>query len=476
LLGRFYFFILMKILKTILKVIGVLIIILAVALLWAIKKVDYTPYFQTEYYKSTKERLDSIGQNLQNARGQVHIGFGRKSITPNLLGKDNAADGEFVNLPLSGYGGRQGAPATGIHDSLFVKAVALKVQDKTMVLIGSDLLIMPPEVSAKTDSVVEARIGLTRENIFYSATHTHSSVGAWSEGTIGEMFSGPYNAEVVDWLVSQVSACILEAVDDLQPGQLGAGNFHARDFVRNRLVGEDGVVNDDFLILVANQTAGSKAVLGSFDAHATTLGDWNMETSADYPGYWQRKLEREGFDIAVFFAGSVGSHSYQSKGERFEKSRYLGEALADSVIKYTSAITLKDTVIINSLTLKIDYPEFQIRISDGFRLNPALAGRLFPEVGNVYLQSLRLDSLIWTTTPSDFSGETALIYKNAMHQKGFKAMVTSFNGAYTGYIIPCKYYHLNEYESRLMNWFGPGYNPYINYIIGQMIDKVSSAE
>jgi hypothetical protein len=55
-------------------------------------------------------------------------------------------------------------------------------------------------------------------------------------------------------------------------------------------------------------------------------------------------------------------------------------------------------------------------------------------------------------------------------------MVTSFNGAYTGYIIPCKYYHLNEYESRLMNWFGPAYNPYVNYMIGEMIEKVSSAE
>jgi neutral ceramidase len=110
------------------------------------------------------------------------------------------------------------------------------------------------------------------------------------------------------------------------------------------------------------------------------------------------------------------------------------------------------------------------------RLNPTLANKLFPEVGQVYLQTLRLDSLIWTTTPSDFSGETAIVYKNAMHKKGFRAMVTSFNGAYTGYIIPCKYYHLNAYESRMMNWFGPGYNPFINYMIGEMVETVSSAE
>jgi len=464
----------MKILKTILKVILVLVLIIAVFLLWAIKKVDYTPYFHTDYYKSTTQRLDSLGQHLENVRGQVKVGFGRRSITPKLNGNnDNYINGAFTQLPLSGYGGRNGAPATGIHDSLFVKAVAIKVQDKTIVLIGSDLLIMPPDVSALSDSLVAASIGLTRNNIFYSATHTHSSVGAWSAGTVGEMFSGTYNPVVVKWLARQVSSAIIVAVNDLQPGEIGAGNFHARDFVRNRLVGEDGTVNDDFLMIIASQNDGRKAILGSFDAHATTLGDWNMETSADYPGYWQRKLEKQGFDMAVFFAGSVGSHSYQSQGERFEKSRYIGEALADSVLKHSSEIVLKDTITLNSLTLKIDYPEFQVRISDGLRLNPTIASMLFPEVGHVFLQSIRLDNLVWTTTPSDFSGETALVYKNAMHQKGFRAMVTSFNGAYTGYIIPCRYYHLNEYESRLMNWFGPGYNPYINYMIGEMIKRVS---
>ena len=84
--------------------------------------------------------------------------------------------------------------------------------------------------------------------------------------------------------------------------------------------------------------------------------------------------------------------------------------------------------------------------------------------------------LIWSTTPSDVSGETAIDYKNAMGQKGFRAMVSSFNGAYTGYIIPCKYYHYNSYEPRMMNWFGPSYNPYINYMLGEMMEKVSSLE
>ena len=460
--------------KIFLKIILSLLVLITLILFWAIRKVDYTPYFETGYYQATKNRLDSLASQLSSVEGKVNIGMGKRSITPILHGeKNDPTTGAFSAIPLSGYGDRQGAPATGIHDSLFVKTIAIRVNEKTLVFVGSDLLIMPPDVSKLVDKLVEEQLGFGRENIFYSATHTHSSVGAWSEGIVGELFSGEYNLQVVEWLAQEVSGAIVDAVQDLSPGKMGFANFHAPDYVKNRLVGDDGQVDDDFMIIKTIQDTGQTAIIGSFNAHATTLGGGNLETSGDYPGYFQRRLETTGYDMAVFHAGSVGSHSFRSQGDGFERSRYIGEALADSVAKVASEIYLKDTISINSLTLKIDYPEFQIRVSDGLHLNTYLAGKFFPEIGEVYLQSVKLDSLIWSTTPSDFSGETTLVYKNAMHRKGYRALVTSFNGAYTGYIIPCKYYHLNEYESRLMNWLGPSYNPYINYLVGEMIEVVS---
>ena len=459
--------------KTFFKIILGVIIVVVIVLIWAVKSVDYTPYYETDYYSKTVARFDSLSENLIHEKGKVYVGFGKQSITPVLNAeKDDPIEGRFKEIPLAGYGGRKGAPATGIHDSLFVKAMAVQVHDKTMVFVGSDLLIMPPEVSENVDNYLADKLALSRENIFYSATHTHSSVGAWSAGTVGELFGGAYNPNVIEWLSDKVAITITDAINDLAPGKIGDGNFHAMDYVRNRLVGDDGSVNDDFMMLIAEQDHGKKVVIGSFDAHATTLGDWNLETSADYPGYWQRKLELADFDMAIYFAGSVGSHSYRSQGEQFEKSKYIGEALADSVLKYTQNISLKDTLEMSSLTLKIDYPEMQIRVSDGLRLNPMIAEKLFPDVGDIYLQTAKIDKLVWATSPCDFSGETALVYKNAMNKKGYRAMVTSFNGGYTGYIIPCKYYHLNEYESRLMNWFGPAYNPYVNYMIDKMMNRI----
>ena len=119
-------------------------------------------------------------------------------------------------------------------------------------------------------------------------------------------------------------------------------------------------------------------------------------------------------------------------------------------------------------------PEFHIRVSDGLRLNPLLGSKLFPAVGKVYLQTARIGNLIWNTAPCDFSGEMAITYKNAMQKEGYRTLVTSFNGAYVGYIIPGKYYHLDEYESRLMSWFGPNMGPYTDEMIRRMMQILVS--
>jgi len=465
----------LKNMRTFLKIFKALIVIIIILLFWALDRVDYTPYFNTNYYSKTKLRLDSISSLLSLAKGEVQVGFGKVSITPGLgAEEDDPGTGVFKEMPLAGFGSRKGKYAEGIHDSLFVKAVAIRVQEQLLVLVGSDMLIIPPPLSKGVGLLVSEKLGLSRSQIFFSATHTHSGLGAWSEGYVGKEFAGLYNPNVVQWLVQQFSKAIEDAVEDLKPGKIGSGSFEASDFISNRLVGEIGEKNSEFIFMAAKQNSGKRAILGSFDAHATTLGGWNMQISADYPGYWQRKLESEGVDIALFFAGSVGSHSPRSKGDKFEKPKYIGEALADSVLKYSKTVGLSDSIGLSWLSLKMALPEFHIRVSDGLRLNPVLGGKLFPDVGDVYLQAARIGGLIWATSPGDFSGESAITFKHAMNKYGYEALVTSFNGAYVGYIIPGKYYHLNEYESRLMSWFGPNMGPYNNEMMRRMMQKLTS--
>ena len=135
---------------------------------------------------------------------------------------------------------------------------------------------------------------------------------------------------------------------------------------------------------------------------------------------------------------------------------------------------MEDSIGLSCLSLKMNLPEFHIRVSDGLRLKPGIGAKLFPYVGDVYLQTARIGDLIWATTPCDFSGEMAMKYKYRMHKEGFRTLVSSFNGGYAGYIIPGKYYHMNSYESRLMSWYGPNMGPYTDELIRRMMQRMTS--
>ena len=72
-----------------------------------------------------------------------------------------------------------------------------------------------------------------------------------------------------------------------------------------------------------------------------------------------------------------------------------------------------------------------------------------------------MGNVILMGTPCDFSGELTEEIRSAARRQGFHAIVTSFNGHYIGYITADKYYDRSHYETRLMNWYGPGNGAYL---------------
>lgn len=460
-----------------LKIFLPLLLIIFLGLNLLIDQVDYQPYFQTDYYRESRDRLEELKKEAIVERGMLDAGFACLSITPSIaLSAEEIEMGRFLGLPLAGYGDREGAAVQGVHDSLFVSAIALRIGEQTRILMSADLLIIPPNIAEKTTALLEEKLGLGREHVFFAATHTHCAMGGWSDRYVGELFAGKLNQQLIDWLSERFAMAIAQAVEDIQPAQMGSASFQAGEMVYNRLIEEDGREDGEFLMLKIQQLNGKTAMLGSFDAHATTLPGSMMEFSADYPGFWRKKLEENGIDRAVFFAGSVGSHGPEGKGEGFDQARHIGLALADSVLKYMGEIEMKDSSSLASLTLEMGMPDFQVRVSEGMRLDSYASSQLFPTLGKVHVQALRIGNLIWATAPGDFSGELAIDLKNAMYRKGFHSVISSFNGGYTGYIIPAKYYHFDSYESRMMSWFGPGNGPYMNEMIRRCMEHLSEAQ
>ncbi len=449
---------------------GALLIILIV---WAIRPVDNRPYFLSGYYQNTRARLDSLINQSRLTTGPLEIGMAAISTTPALQAtRDLSADDFFPEVPLAGYGDRRGRPAQGVHDSLFMKAVAMRVGDQVAFLITWDGLIFPPEVAELALETLQADFPLQRAQVLFSATHTHCGIGGWGEGFLAEQFAGAYNAAIRRWLANQAARVLKKAYQDLTPAAVAGETFRAGEFVRNRLVGELGWVDDEFQLIVFRQIDGDYAVLGIFSAHATVLSEKVMVMSGDYPGYWQRALERRIPGMALFFAGGVGSHGPAGKGHGFERARHIGESLADSVLAYLGTLRFHDNTSLAYIGLPVDLPERHFRLSDGLRLNPKLASYVIP-YENTYLQAIRIDSLIWIGTPCDFSGELALDLRRFAREQGFDAVITSFNAGYVGYVIPGKYYHFNAYESRLMSFYGPYMGDYFDELIRRLIRGMS---
>ena len=455
---------------------GVILLCILLIFFVSTSSVRRTSYFQGDYYKKTEARIDSIKLAAFSEKDSLQAGFAKINITPGLMnGEDNLSEGKFIQVPLAGFGARKGKAATGVHDSIFIKAVAFSVNRQMVVLVGADLLIMPPNI---TDSVtaILAKAGIQRGQVFYSATHTHSSLGGWGHGFIGEQFSGKENRNLEKWLALQISKAVVSAIEDLRPARIGSGIFKAALYTRNRLIGEAGTKNDDFGFISVDQTGHRKAIIGSFSAHSTTMGSGNMEISADYPGYWERRMEQTSADLALFCGGSVGSQSPSGEGKGWDKPKMIGESLADSLVKYLPQVVLSDQVTFSAASLKIVLPPYHIRLTTKINLSTWLSKKLMPLPANVYLQALRIGNMVWITAPADFSGEYALQIKNRLAAKGFNANVSSFNGSYVGYIIPGRYFYLDEYESKLMGWFGPDMGEYTVDLIRQLTDIVTKAE
>lgn len=454
---------------------GLFLLSMILASCLSTSRIERTSYLRADYFRNTTARIDSIKSSGVKVTDSIQAGFARVSITPGLNNPvENYAEGKFVQVPLAGYGARKGKSATGIHDSIFVKAVALKADRQTLVLVSADLLIMPPNIIDEVSRVL-SKDGIRRDQLFFSATHSHSSIGGWAGGYVGKEFAGKENPGLQGWLVLQITKAVHAAIADLRPARIGSGYFNAENLTRNRVIGESGTKNDDFSFIVIEQMGYRKAIIGSFSAHATTMGSDNLEISADYPGYWERKIENTSADLALFFAGSMGSQSPVGKGDGFARTGFIGESLADSLNVHLKQVVLRDKLPFSAVSLKMQLPPYHFRLSAKISLSTFLSKKLMPFPENVYLQAIRVGNLLWITAPADFSGEYALQIRNSLASKGFDVMVTSFNGSYVGYIVPGRYFYLGQYESQLMGWFGPNMGEYTMDLIRRLSKIVTGA-
>ncbi len=429
--------------KRLLRIFVYLLLGVALLFLLLFKPTHEAPYRAQAYYQTTTARLDSVMHQHTSVTGDtLYTGWAARNITPDQPTK------------LMGYGWKGNFEQ--VRDSLWVRTLVFTQDTLSVALISYDLMLAPPAVAQGV------QVALIQRGIYpyFTATHTHHGFGEWQQGVAGRLITGGFNQAQVDRLIQRTVASVLEAHQRVQPTTLTYTQVDRTEQVSNRLL-RDGPVDSSLRLVYLHQQTGSTAIVGSFAAHATFLSSRSKHLSGDYPAAWVRQLEkRPDVDFALFAAGAVGSHSPVGKGVIENPEAYARQLLK-------ALPTAGDTVEVTSMSfaevpLTLDEP--QLRLFAGWQVRPWLFHWFFGRISST-LTLFRLGSLVWIGTPADFSG---MLYPDLQAGEQ-RLMVTSFNGAYMGYVIPDAYYHLSHRETRENNWFGPHTGSYFTDLINRML-------
>ena len=449
----------MKILRRFIMSISLGIIFFLIVM---IAPVDKTPLNESLYYHLAQQKLDSLNSSYVIQYGEYFkAGWAKTNITPKYP------------LPLAGYGARKGAIISSVHDSVWARGFVFDNGFNKSAIITLDALIIPPAVTEAL-KIMLPEIGYSIDQIFMSATHTHCSVGGWADSWIGTQFAGKYRNEIVSDLANAIIATIKKAEAELLNAKVGYARYDASPFTRNRLVGEKGSRDPWLRVVKIQQENGNIALITTFAAHATVLSHRQMNYSRDYPGALVDSLENlKNIDFAAFCAGAVGSHSPVAKGENaYNRISLLASNLTSIIGANVSSIPMNK--VQRSGTIRFDVPlrKPHMRVSTNWRVRPWIFEKL-TEASPAYISLLRIGNITFVGTPCDFSGElTAAIDEKAI-ALNLDVLVTSFNGGYIGYITKDEWYNLKEYETFVMNWFGPYNGTYFVDLIQGLLELIT---
>lgn len=448
----------MRFILNTIKGIGVFLLLILLLLPFLITTLDRTPYQQMPYYQEWKQEIGTLTADTSVASDLLRIGWAKVNITPE------------VPRSMAGYGKRSFKPYESVNDSVFVRALFISNVRHQSVVVASDLLITPPSVVALLEQKLKA-IDIPLGNVFFGATHTHSSVGGWGGKIAGLLFAGSYDEKVVEDLAEAMFQAVLMARRNPVTAQVSYREAVDSVHVRNRLVGPEGSIDPEIRSVEFITERGQKIIMASYAAHSTILSASNMILSRDFPGALVDTLEQKGYDFAMYMAGAVGSMGPQVSGsDDLDKISRQVQGIDAAMFNPSSKNVKQTSNIVQAETLKFPLREPTPRISMDLGLRSWVFRGMFGDY-EPNIKVLRIGNILMIGMPADFSGELIPELDAYAKNKGFDLIVTSFNGGYIGYVTHDKYYNRDLYETVIMNWYGPYNGAYTQEIIKDIVNR-----
>lgn len=374
------------------------------------------------------------------------------------------------HVPLAGYSRRKGRPSQGLHDPVGVRALVIREGTTTAALASCDLLIIDERLfDAVRRRAIEG--GLPSDTLWLvAATHTHSGPGAYGARFLEKQSMGHFDPGVFEAIADAIAQALIQAHRTLSPVRAVFGSSQTSGLVKNR-VDDAGAADADVTVFALYRERGGQplGVIVGFAAHPTTLGAWNRELSADYPGVVMREVERQlPSATCLFFAGAVGDQAPIKQGSGFEPAERLGTQLA------TIAVTLLDHADpqpagrLHGAQESLPLPPARVRVNR-VALPQWLSARLVDD--EAALSLVAVGGTVFLGVPCDLAVSLGHLLKDAARSNGLQPVIVGFANDYIGYCVPEALYAQPAYES-FMAFNGPKAGELVVNRLTEMIGRL----
>lgn len=270
--------------------------------------------------------------------------------------------------------------STGVHDRLYVKALALSSGNRaedTFVIASADVCAIARADHEQICANVAGQTGISTEHIILAAIHNHSG-----PATVGHF--NPKEKQYLEYFIKQTTETILQAMCNLSPALVGCESgientishyrrLLAKDghvimnwepYSADQIVGPLGKIDPEVGVLkVLSADADRKpfAILFNHAGHPNVMSGDNYFLSSEYPGLAEKIIERRLGGTAVFVNGAQGTMDIDGLKDRDWKGmERVAGALAEAVLRVSPRIDIGSDVVVRGACARYTLPARRI--------------------------------------------------------------------------------------------------------------------
>jgi hypothetical protein len=261
--------------------------------------------------------------------------------TPELLcgAASRAVTPQLGERPVFLAGFRRDRRATALDTDLYVRAMALRLGERTAAIVACD------QFALSRPDVDEVRAAVARhldpQALVVACSHTHSApdtLGLWGPDERTSGVDAVYLARVKQ----AIAAAVVEAITFACPTRMRAASTRLPDYIRNFRTPD--VVDDEVAALQFVKPDGEViATLLNLACHPEVLDGESTLISADYAGHACRAVERAAGGTALHLSGALGGMLSPATEERTPASAArMGGAYAEATLAALADAPLAD--------------------------------------------------------------------------------------------------------------------------------------